>query len=199
LTIAACCVSPEGVVLGADSTTTYPSIFGPHYYNHAQKLFEIGEGSSLGLVTWGLGGLGVSSHRMLTALLADDVAANAVVNVLEAANRWCNQFWGAYSSSPIIAPQLQACRNLAARPAFDPAANPQPQGARNFMEEQQFRQLREGLTTGFCIAGYALPDRTPSAFEIIFDPVATNPPTPVQIAYGSHKFWGVPRSSFGDC
>ena len=43
-------------MLGADSTSTYPSLSGPHYYNHAQKLFEIGEDSTVGIVTWGLGG-----------------------------------------------------------------------------------------------------------------------------------------------
>ena len=37
-----------------------------------------------------------------------------------------------------------------------------------------------------------LPHRKPSAFELVFDPIASDPPTPVQIAYGSHKFWGVP-------
>jgi hypothetical protein len=37
-----------------------------------------------------------------------------------------------------------------------------------------------------------LSDRKPSAFELVFDPIAKDPPTPVQIAYGSHKFWGVP-------
>jgi len=56
MTIAACYVSPEGIVLGADSTASFN--FGAmHYYNHNQKLFELGDGSTLGIVTWGLGSL----------------------------------------------------------------------------------------------------------------------------------------------
>jgi hypothetical protein len=47
VTIAICYVSPEGVVLGADSTTTY----GTHHFNNSQKLFEVGEDSSLAIVT----------------------------------------------------------------------------------------------------------------------------------------------------
>ena len=76
MTIAACYLSPEGAVLGADSTSTYNTPSGPHYFNHGQKIFEIGEGSSLGIVTWGLGGLAVSSHRLLVAQLADDLKKN---------------------------------------------------------------------------------------------------------------------------
>jgi 20S proteasome alpha/beta subunit len=44
VTIAVCYISPEGVVLGADSTTTYA----PHiHFNNSQKLFEIGENRRL--------------------------------------------------------------------------------------------------------------------------------------------------------
>jgi hypothetical protein len=56
VTIAACYVSPKGIVLGADSTTTYTVTGGAHYLNHSQKLFEIGKDGTLGIVTWGLGG-----------------------------------------------------------------------------------------------------------------------------------------------
>jgi hypothetical protein len=68
VTMAACYLSPEGLVLGADSTSTYANSNGHHYFNHGQKLFEVGQNSSLGIVTWGLGGLAVSSYRMLTSL-----------------------------------------------------------------------------------------------------------------------------------
>lgn len=62
MTIAVCYVSQEGVVLGADSTTTY----GTHHFNNSQKLFEVGEDSTLAMVTWGLGGLHVNSYRTMT-------------------------------------------------------------------------------------------------------------------------------------
>ena len=42
MTIAACYLSPEGVVFGADSTTT----IGDHHFNFGQKIFELGDGGS---------------------------------------------------------------------------------------------------------------------------------------------------------
>ena len=62
MTIAACYLSSEGVVLGADSTSTYlvpikkngTIEWQTQHYDHAQKLFEIGEDSTAGIVIWGL-------------------------------------------------------------------------------------------------------------------------------------------------
>ena len=80
MTIAMCYVSPEGVVLGADSTSTnlvnnHAGKEDFHYFNHNQKLFQVGEESALGIVTWGLGcGLGCLGnvgHRTAIARLAD--------------------------------------------------------------------------------------------------------------------------------
>ena len=52
MTIAACYVRPEGIVLGADSTTSFYG--GIHYYNHNQKIFELGEkDTTFGIMTWG--------------------------------------------------------------------------------------------------------------------------------------------------
>jgi hypothetical protein len=101
LTIAACYLTPEGVVFGADSTTTWGTSGDLHYFNHGQKLFEIGENSTLGIVTWGLGGLAVSSHRMLIAVLADDLESNPPQSVEEVANHWADHFWSAYTGSPV--------------------------------------------------------------------------------------------------
>ena len=59
MTIAMCAVMPEGVVLGADSTSSlFHDSTGFHYFNHNQKIFEVGENSTLGIVTWGMGGIG---------------------------------------------------------------------------------------------------------------------------------------------
>jgi hypothetical protein len=38
------------------------------------------------------GGLAVSSHRMLVAALSDDLRKKKPTSVLDAANRWCQQF-----------------------------------------------------------------------------------------------------------
>jgi hypothetical protein len=98
MTIAICYQSPEGIVLGADSTSSAaispgPGLTGYHYLNYHQKLFELGENSSIGVLTWGLGGVGgVRSYRTMFALLADDLQKKQPKHVNEIANRWCDQF-----------------------------------------------------------------------------------------------------------
>ena len=192
LTIAACYVSPEGVVLGADSTSTYGTPNGPHYYNHAQKLFEIGENSTLGMVTWGLGGLAVRSHRTLIALLADDLRTRQPQSVSDVADRWRDQFWAVYTSPPVLT-DIQKCRALGAKAAFDPSATTPDPTARTQAEEKEFKSLSNVLVVGFCIGGYVLPDREPAAYEIIFDPMAIAAPTPSAIVPVAQRFWGAPN------
>jgi len=80
------------LVLGADSTSTYANPDGHHYFNHVQKLFEVGENSSLGIVTRGLGGLAVSSYRMLIAQLADGFVSAPLSSA----------FWNAYSTAAFL-------------------------------------------------------------------------------------------------
>lgn len=93
MTIAAAFLTAEGVVFGADSTTTFT--FGPpgpdqmlKFYNSAQKVFEIGpQGQArFGLCTWGDGRLGDGnlSHRIVVARLADKVTPSSTVQDLAA-------------------------------------------------------------------------------------------------------------------
>ncbi|MER9005901.1 hypothetical protein NKI15_19920 [Mesorhizobium sp. M0862] len=190
MTIAACYVSPEGVVLGADSTSTYGNANGPHYFNHAQKLFELGERGTLGMVTWGLGGLGFTSYRRLIALVADELAAKPPKSVSAVADLWIDRFWDAYISSPSHGPLITTAQALSVRPSFNPAG-PQAPNARTKDEEEEFAVLRQGLFVGFCLGGYVLPDRTPTAFTIAFDPLAGKPKA-TQIISG-YQFWGAPN------
>ena len=177
MTIAACYISPEGVVLGADSTSTYRDGKGQsQYYNHAQKIYEVGENASLGIVTWGLGGLAVSSHRTLIALFADSLAAKPPKDAAEVAQRWSDEFGKAYLASP-LRPQIDACQALGKKKPYDPKAQPAPADARTQAEETQLAKWVQRLTAGFCIGGYVLPDRAPSAFEVIFTPLEPNPET----------------------
>jgi hypothetical protein len=188
LTIAACYLSPEGVVLGADSATTY----GHLHYNNSQKLFQIGHHSSLGIVTWGLGGLQVKSHRTLIALLDDALEANKPTSVKDVADRWVDLFWNAYTDANCpIAPFIRRCKDLDAKKPFNPNASPPDPNARTDNEEQEYGELKLLLVAGFCIGGYVLPDRTPIAFEIVFDPLAGKP-VPAQKAFG-YWFWGAPN------
>jgi hypothetical protein len=144
VTIAACYLSPEGLVLGADSTSTYANPDGHHYFNHGQKLFEVGESSSLGIVTWGLGGLAVSSYRMLIAQLADALKAQPAISVAEVAQRWCDHFWPVYSGSPFLVSLFKRRDELGKKVAFGSVTNP-PQICRTEAEENEFAALLNTL------------------------------------------------------
>ena len=123
MTIAACYVSSEGVVFAADSTASYETRPGVNrHYNHAQKLFEIGEmGSTLGIVTWGRGNLPRHSYRQLVAELSDSLIYSEPANVEDACWRWVHLFWANYSHQ-LQAP-IAACRALAGNPNRTPDEN----------------------------------------------------------------------------
>lgn len=176
MTIAVCYLSPEGVVLGADSTTTVGGGADAHFFNHAQKLFEIGSNSTLALVTWGLAGFGTVSHRTNVALLADDLAANPPGSVLDVATRFRDLVWPLFDAIP----EVNLVRQLHAKAKRTPA------------EEEQYVQLKAVLVLGFCIAGHCLPDRVSTACEIVFDPIGGKP-NPVGFQPNTHKWYGVPN------
>jgi len=192
MTIATCYVSPEGVVFGADSTTTVMIPGNQHYFNHAQKLFEIGENSTLGAVTWGLGGLDINSHRMLLASLGDNLRVTPPTSVLDAANRWAALFWSNYTTCPAISLLVAEAQALGAKTAYDPAAPPSS-GGRSAPEEMRLLELRQMLVVGFCIGGYVLPDRHPMAYEVVFDPSFSAAPVPLELPMHNPRFWGAPN------
>ncbi len=189
MTIAAAYVTAEAVVLGADSTTTYANTGGNQYYNHSQKIFEIGENSTLAAVTWGLGGLNVSSYRTLIALFSDSFKHQKPKNVTDAASKWSKQFWNAYTTSPLLASTFDRARNLNAKKPFDPSSVPVTADMRTDAEEQEVSKIRQDYAVGFCIGGYVLPDRTPKALSVIFDPSMATAPTPLELPLGA-SFWG---------
>ena len=160
-------------MLGADSTTTY----GDRHYNNSQKLFELGENSTIGVITWGLGGLHVRSHRTLFAELNDDLLSNPPPDMQAVASRWSTLYWQAYSDpNGALAPFIARCIALAALPAHDP----NNASSRSSAEEDEFNLLHIQLIAGFCIAGYVPPNRDPQAFVIIADPLAQSAPVPSQ-------------------
>ena len=188
MTIAGCYLSSEGVVLGADSTASFQFPDGLHYLNHAQKLFEIGNDSTLGIVVWGLGGLQQTSHRTLVAQLGDDLAGRAPTSVAEVMDRWIDLFWNAYTTE--LAASIARVTALAAMAPYDPASS--SPGARSEAEEKEFKQLAGGLSVGFCIGGYTPPSRAPDAFSVVFEPLGPKP-TPSQVAMEGYGFWGAPN------
>lgn len=100
MTIAACHLSPEGVVLGADSTTTVVREGKKSYLDHAQKIFEIGPSqSTMGLVTWGLGQIGDESHRTIAALIGQQHQDHPFPSVQKAAEFTAALLWDRLTSS----------------------------------------------------------------------------------------------------
>lgn len=176
-------------MLGADSTASVSIPGGGfHYFNHAQKLFEIGEGGTLGILVWGMGGLPESSHRTLVAQLSDDLAANPAADLASIAQRWIDLFWATYSTE--LAASLARILLLNGKPAFV-AATPNP-AARSEAEEREFQQLRMGMGVGFCIGGRLPKSRVPGAYVMGFDPLSPKP-TATAIPMHSGGFWGAPN------
>jgi hypothetical protein len=175
MTIAACHLSPEGVIFGADSTTT----FGNRYYDHAQKIFEVGgRGSTLGVVIWGLGGLGELSYRTLICQFAEQNQQQQSASVQEIAGRFGQFFWPQYAAR--MAPQILRFQQLAAQ-------------ANLGQEELKEREaLFRTLSGGFCLGGNLNHDRTPQAFAVHYNPSLAGTvlqPIPMHIP----MFWGQPN------
>jgi len=186
VTIAACYLSAEGVVFGADSTTTM-SVPNPtpgnapseHHYNFAQKVFQVGDEGCLGITMWGLGNLAQTSYRTLIARFADQLRANPQPTMAAIADRWTEHFWAAYSSE--YAPVLQRVGQLTGITIRTPS------------EDDELEFLHQSFSGGFCLGGCCVPDRTPQAFEINYDPEMQTPHPPRALEVGSAKFWGCPN------
>lgn len=181
-------------MLGADSTSSLvASPGGFHYFNHNQKLFELGEGATLAAMTWGLGGLGSISYRTMLADFASELEKKPAATVEKVAARWSEKFWGAYTSSEDTKPLVDRCKTLAAKTPFVAAVANPPPTARTLTEENELKELTHTLYVGFCIGGYVLPNRTPMAFHMGFSPLATTKPVPVEIPMNAYLFWGAPN------
>lgn len=186
MTIAAVYVSPEGVVLGADSTSSFFNSTHIHYFNFAQKVFEIGEKAQLALLTWGMGGLDDVSYRTTLALLADQLDANPPAGVKAVADAWVAHFGPRYEALPAV----QRAHALNNKDPHDAALLPVAT-MRTAEEELELRDLCGSLVVGFCIAGYVLPGREPDAWIIVFS--AISEPMVDRAAKNELHCWGVPH------
>lgn len=177
MTIAACYLTPEGVVFGADSTATIEGPnHDPHFFDFGQKIFELGTEATLGAITWGLGQLpSAISYRTMFAELADDLKATPPATVADAAQRWANKFWSQYVHDVGGAYRQQ----LAA--------------AQSTEEKTELEARLVNTRVGFCIAGVTLPNRRPAAFELEFSAEADAAPTPAKIPMGRAVFKGQPN------
>lgn len=152
-----------------------------HYFNHAQKIFEIGRNSTLGMTMWGLGNLGPMSYRSLIAQFADQLDRQLPQTLQEAAERWNAFFWAAYSTSPQVAPVLQRVQQLRG------LTNPTPQ------EQAELAYLLQSFSGGFCLGGNLRLERSPRAFEMLYGPDLTAPPPIQELALWATRFWGCPN------
>ncbi|HEY6000544.1 MAG TPA: hypothetical protein VI078_14760 [bacterium] len=184
MTIAACYLSSEGVVLGSDSTTTIfvPNLTGQgdfHFFNHGQKIYEFGNsGSTVGVVLWGLGSLGEKSYRTLIAEIADEAWHSNLATPEQVVHLARDMFWSQYTA---------AFRDALAR-----AKELERKGAGCTPEEtRELGNLRQNFSGGFCLAGRWGVNRSPKAFEFCFNPLLDVAPDPNPLAVGTAKFWGL--------
>ncbi len=185
MTIAACYLSVDGVVFGADSTTTmFVRGLGPdsggmeHHFDFAQKIFQIGEESTLGMTMWGLGNLNNTSYRTILTQFADLEKSHAQ-SMDEVAKRWVEFFFKSYSSE--FASTLARVQELLAKALKTPE------------EEGELSFYFNTLSGGFCLGGNLPHDRRPRAFEVMYDPGQISARPPEELSMGSTKFWGCPN------
>lgn len=176
MTIAVCCVTPEGVVLGSDSTSTIHAGTGIRFLNHEQKLFEVGSGSTIGIVTWGLGSFVGMSFRTLIAQFGDTLSEQKPERMRDVASAWAAMVWPHYKKA---IGKLNAQKLLE---KLREEATPDD-------ERIEIASKLDMMELGFCIGGHCGKDRTPAAMELAFNVMLEAPPEPVELK-GVH-YWGI--------
>jgi len=187
MTIAACYLSSEGVVLGADSTSTMfvcgrgKQLGSYHHFDFAQKIFELGgPGSTAGVAIWGLGSLGQTSYRTLMAEVADEASQNKAACLGEVADRLSQAFWSRYTQA--YKPTLEKVCELEAKGA-----------SRTPEESRELASWQDILSGGLCLAGRWGAERQPKAYEIGFTPSQASHSQPNELGPGATRFWGCPN------
>jgi hypothetical protein len=173
VTIAAYALTGEGVVLGADSTSTVAFPGGARrYYNNEQKLFEVGDHGTLGVVTWGIGRMGPHSYRTHIADLSEELKSSPPADVHDVAKRFSAKMWSVYDHE--MRAQIMAHTSILTNPNV-PAQVKAP--------------IESALSVGFCIAGHWLPQRESVAYELIYHPGLSAPPVPKPLT--GFNVWGM--------
>jgi hypothetical protein len=162
MTIAACYVCSEGVVFGADSTWTVPvqcagGEVRERYFAHGQKILQVGDNSTLGLIMWGLLVLKELSFRTIVARLADDLQAKPAQTIEEAASRWTEMFWREYTTAlSDVREQLEELQRKGAQ--------------RSQEEDEELEELIADYQGGFCFGGYFMSERIPESVRDFLRP-----------------------------
>lgn len=183
MTIAACHVSPEGVVLGADSTTTMLSASdqGTCHLDHAQKVFEVGPpGSSAGLVWWGLGQIGSTSHRTIAAEIGARHKAKAFGSLQDLAQAIADAMWTRFTKA--FPADVQRAQDLLKKAVAKAATQ---------AEIEELSALVEAGSGGYCVAGRIEEFGDCRAYEIHWGPHLSKP-TLTEVPHETPRFWGIP-------
>ena len=189
MTIAACYLTSEGVVLGADSTLTLlpgPGREALHYFDFAQKIFELGPpGSTIATMFWGLGAVGKKSYRSFTAELADKAKAaghKSPRDMITLAKELYQQEYLELLSDPSVSDLTDRVRELHAKGE-----------ERDATENEEYDILQNRLCGFFCLAGRASSNQEVQAFELGFAPCEADPGDVKEIPVGQAGFWGCPN------
>jgi len=187
MTIAACYPSSEGIVFGSDSTATMfvrgrgNQLGSEHYYTFCQKVFEFGEqGSSVGMVMWGLGALSSLSYRTLVSETADTARKRNISLLEDVAKLWAEKFWVEYVQSfQELFPRIKELE--------------EKNESRTTEENNELQYWKMNLSGGFCLGGRWGESRRPAAFEILYNPLLDSEPKPKLLVNGNPRFWGCPN------
>jgi len=184
MTIAACHLSPEGVVLGADSATTMSNYDTGRmsHLDYAQKVFEVGpEGASIGLVTWGLGQIGVESHRTIVANIGFRHAETPYTSVRAMADALATDLWTRFNRSYVK--EIIRVRAL----------HPRVKGQLATPEEfKEYLQLVQTLAGGYCLAGRVQNHGPCEAYTILWDVLGVEAKVKAVVPE-KPMFWGIPE------
>jgi hypothetical protein len=185
MTIAACYLSMEGVVLGADSTTTI-NVKNPtgelesHHFDFAQKIFEVGRDSQIGVAVWGMGSFADTSYRTMIAELGDEADADPAKSVEDIARSLGARAWKAFEG--VFSPaEIANIRDIANRAPDERSP-----------DDAELLARFGDAGGGFCVAGCRVSARTPCAYQVNFDLLGgVSAPDPLQ--HYRPRFWGAPN------
>lgn len=171
MTIACCLVVPEGVIFASDSTVSEGIEGRYHYLNHNQKIYELGENATVGVMTWGLSALRTTSHRTVIARTSDAQGADSSLRKLAeqlAINAW-NEFQDEFRHEISEYHEIfQRVSELARKGS----------GIRSKEDDDRLQSLQDEITFGYCIGGHLGDKRVPEAYHFEIDPTMKSPPSP---------------------
>jgi hypothetical protein len=162
MTVAACYVSNECVVFGADGAQTQfefkpdGDIVRSAQWYHEQKILEVPEFEGLALLSSGESEFGALSHRTLLGRLADALEPTRVHSVVDVAREYSSLAFRAY---------------------------------RSHMERDPGRATIDGVPpVSVCIGGWCRPDRVPTVARIEIGKSNVTAPEPVVLSPGLHAW-----------